>query len=240
MSDYSDGSGQIPRRPRVNDGPPPVSGVVAIVLAVVAVVAGYFILRSITDDGNETGGLANPSGVETPADGSTPTSAPVSGDGATPTLAPVETTPPGLVTTGASVLVANANGQGGSAGKASLVLANSAGFQMTPEPTNATESTPDIDTSAIYFDPANTAAQTVANSLNTVMGGALNVQPLPDPVPIVDGDMKGAGVLLMLGKDFADMAPGQLDLTQVDPAAATAATNPPTGATTAPSSTTAP
>jgi hypothetical protein len=238
MSDYSDGSGQITRRPRVNDGPPPVSGVVAIVLAVVAVLAGYFILRSITDDGTTT--AVNPPGNETPADGSTPDSVPTSDGGAAPTLAPVPTTPAGLETTGASVLVANANGQGGSAGKAALVLANSAGFQLTAEPTNATESTPDIDTSAIYYDPANPAAETVANSLNIVMGGALNVQPLPDPVPIIDGDMKGAGVLLMLGKDFADMAPGQLDLTQVDPAAATAATNPPTDATTPPGSTAAP
>jgi hypothetical protein len=238
MSDYSDGSGQISRRPRVNDGPPPVSGVVAILLAVVAVLAGYFILRSITDDGTASG--LPGTDVETPSGGSPPSTAPTSDGGATPTLAPVTTAPPGLVTTGASVLVANANGQGGSAGKAALVLANSAGFQLTAEPTNATESTPDIDTSAIYYDAANQAAQTVANSLNTVMGGALNVQPLPDPVPIVDGDMKGAGVLLMLGKDFADMTPGQLDLTQINPSAATPATNPPTDATTAPSSTTAP
>jgi hypothetical protein len=239
MSDYSDGSGQITRRPRVNDGPPPVSGVVAIVLAVVAVVAGYFILRSITDDGTATGGLTSPGGVETPSSGSTADSSPTDGSTA-PTLAPVPTTPPGLVTTGASVLVANANGQGGSAGKAALVLANSAGFQMTAEPTDATESTPDIDTSAIYYDASNPAAEVVANSLNTVMGGALNVQPLPDPVPVVDGDMKGGGVLLMLGRDFADMTPGDLDLTQIDQAGATAATNPPTDGTTAPSSTTAP
>src|SRR5688500_9441905 len=109
MSDYSDGSGQITRRPRVNDGPPPVSGVVAIVLAVVAVVAGYFILRTITDDGTATGGPLDPSGVET--DNSTPDSTPTS-DGSAPTLAPVPTTPAGLPVTGASVLVANANGQG--------------------------------------------------------------------------------------------------------------------------------
>lgn len=239
MSDYSDGSGQITRRPRVSDGPPPVSGVVAIVLAVVAVLAGYFILRSITDEGTNTGIVTNPGG-EAPSSGSTPGSAPTSDGGAAPTLAPVDTVPPGLQTTGASVLVANANGQGGSAGKASLVLANSAGFQMTAEPTDATESTPDIDTSAIYYDPANPAALIVANSLNTVMGGTLSVLELPDPVPVLEGDMKGAGVLLMLGRDFADMTPGDLDLTQVNPSGDTATTNPPTGATTAPSSTTAP
>ena len=44
MTDVPDGSGQIPRRaPRVSDGSAPVSGALAIVLAVVAVVAGFLI-----------------------------------------------------------------------------------------------------------------------------------------------------------------------------------------------------
>lgn len=225
---YEDGSGPIARRPRVNDGPPPVSGVVAIVLAVIAVVAGYLILRSITDDG---GVVAGP-GVETPGDeplgtaSTTPTSS-----ASAPSLAPVVTQPQSLVTTGAAVIVANANGRGGSAGEAARVLSNSAGFEVT-EPTDTNASAPDIDTSAIYYDAANPAAQVVANSLNTVLGGALNVQPMPDPLPITDGDLKGAGVLLMLGRDFADLAPGDLDLTQINQSGAvTPPTNPPTGTT---------
>ena len=51
MSDVADGSGPVPRRsPRSSDGGAPVSGALAIVLAVVAVVAGFFILRSISGD----------------------------------------------------------------------------------------------------------------------------------------------------------------------------------------------
>ncbi len=232
---YEDGSGQIARRPRVNDGPPPVSGIVAIVLAVIAVAAGYLILRSITDDGGVTapaGGGDTP-GVVTPTESTTP-----SASDSVPQLEPVITEPPGLPTTGASVIVANANGRGGSAGAAARILANSAGFQTT-DPTDTNESAPDIDTSAIYYDAANPAAQAVANSLNVVLGGTLNVAPLPDPLPIRDNDMKGAGVLLMLGRDFAEMAPGDLDLTQIDQSASGAAT-PPTNPSTATPPTSAP
>ena len=231
---YEDGSGQIARRPRVNDGPPPVSGIVAIVLAVIAVAAGYLILRSITNDGGvatgPTGGVDTP-GIVDPTDSTTPSTVE-----SVPQLAPVATEPPSLPTTGAAVIVANANGRGGSAGAAARILSNSAGFQVT-DPTDTNESAPNIDTSAIYYDSTNPAAQSVANSLNVVLGGTLNVQPLPDPLPITGGDMKGAGVLLMLGRDFAEMAPGDLDLTQIDQSggAAPPPTNPSTAtATSAP------
>ena len=51
MSDLADGSGHMPRRTRVGEGGAPVSGGLAIVLAVVAVVAGFLILRSISNGG---------------------------------------------------------------------------------------------------------------------------------------------------------------------------------------------
>lgn len=229
---YEDGSGQISRRPRVNDGPPPVSGVVAIVLAVIAVVAGYLILRSITDDG-AVATTPGAGGDPNPGEVTGTTAAPVGSSA--PTLAPTPTAPQYLVTTGAPLIVANANGKSGSAAAAARVLENSAHFDLVDEQTDLNVSTPDVDTSVIYYDTANPQAQVVANSLNTVLGGTLSVGPLDNP-PITDGDMKGAGVLLLLGKDFMDLAPGQLDLTNIDPAGGTATppTNPATGATTAP------
>ena len=61
MTDAPDGSGQIPRRsPRVGDGGAPVSGALAIVLAVVAVISGFLILRSISDDGNDSADFPEP------------------------------------------------------------------------------------------------------------------------------------------------------------------------------------
>lgn len=224
MSDYSDGSGQIPRRPRVGDGPAPVSGVVAIVLAVVAVVAGYLILRSITDNGESASSL-NP-GSESEAPSVTESTVP---DNTTPVDSlPTSTEPPGLVVTGATVIVANANGTDGSAGLAGRVLNSSAGFAFA-EPTNLSSSRDPIDTSEIYYVDGDAAAQTVANSLNAVLGGALTVQALPEPAPITDGNMKGATVLLLLGKDFAELAPGALNLTGITGATQAEVTNPPTG-----------
>lgn len=210
---YDDGSGQISRRPRVNDGPAPVSGVVAIVLAVVAVVAGYLILRSITDSG-DTASPLNPGGggQVTPGDGTQPTNTdPLT---TAETLPPEPTDPPTLPVGPSKLIVANANGRSGSADQAGRVLESSAGFTLV-DPTNDTASSPDIDTSLIYYDPSDPDAQAVANTLNTVLGGQLNVTELPAEIPITEGDMKGATVLLMLGKDFNQLAPGQLDLTGI-------------------------
>jgi hypothetical protein len=230
MSDYSDGSGSVSRRPRVSDNPAPVSGVVAIVLAVVAVVAGYLILDSITEGGTDGGLVVNEQPGDGATDGATDGSV-VTTIGSTDTLAPT-TTQPAFTTTGASVIVANANGTSGSAGKASRVLTSSAGFTLV-EPTDAASTVQALDTSLIYFDSANPSAQPVAEALNAVLGGALNVAPMPPTgAPVADGDLKGAGVLLMLGLDFADMTPGQLNLAAIG-GAAPAATNPAV-ATTAP------
>ena len=44
MSEMTDASGQMPRRPRVGDGGAPVTGALAIVLALVAVVAGAAVV----------------------------------------------------------------------------------------------------------------------------------------------------------------------------------------------------
>src|SRR5262245_857186 len=109
MSDVSDGSGPIQRRaPRSSDGAAPVSGALAIVLAVVAVVAGFLILRSISDDGEKQFDLQSAgTGPAANDDGDTATTTtPVSPQ----STAPAATTVPPMVTDGATVIVANANG----------------------------------------------------------------------------------------------------------------------------------
>jgi len=223
---YEDASGQVPRRPRVGDGPPQVSGVVAIVLAAVAVIAGYLILRSITDGGNDTGALNPGGGIEAPETGSS--TVPDSSD-SVPSLPTQTTEPPPAHPVGPSkLIVANANGKSGSADQASRVLSSSAKFE-TVEPTNDTPSSPNIDTSLIYFDPSDPDAEAVAGTLKYVLGGTPNIAELPDPIPIAnDGDMKGATVLLMLGTDFNEMAPGQLTLDGLGEGSAPVQTNPET------------
>jgi hypothetical protein len=161
------------------------------VLAVVAVVAGFFILRNITDD-NESGSGSG-GAVDAGADVTTTTVDPL-GTSTTVTTTTVFTP----VTEGATVVVANANTVGGSAGRMTTTL-ETAGFTMG-EPTNAAETR---DESIVYYDPSVAASEAVADSVGVVMGG-LAVEPVPTPPPTDDGTMGDGSVLLMLGNAQAD------------------------------------
>jgi hypothetical protein len=194
----------------------------AIVLAVLAVVAGFFILRSISGDEKKQFDLQS-AGTGAPSDGGsdTPsTTAPVS----PVTTAPVATTTT-LVLDGATVVVANANGIGGSAATMSEALEIGPGFTMG-DPVDASDATGDLETTVIYYDPAQAAAQAVANSVNLALGGGATVLPLPSGTPPVqNGDIGGAGVLVMLGLDKANKT-----LEELNPTTNTApvvVTNPP-------------
>lgn len=213
MTDGTDGSGQIPRRTaRVGDGRSPVSGALAIVLAVVAVVAGFLILRSISDGGEQAldfdGGASAPqSGDQASVDGDATDS---TTDETIATL-PTTTTLPPLVVEGASVIVANANGVGGSASAMSRALETGPGFTMV-DPVNSSVTIGDIEASVIYYDPTVPAAESVAGSLSTVLGGVATISPMPETPPTRDGTLNGAQVLLMLGNDkagktLAELAP---------------------------------
>lgn len=205
MTDVPDGSGQIPRRgARASDGGAPFGGALAIVLAVVAVVAGFLILRSLSDDG---GSLAGPSaGAD---DGGTDSADTTT----TSSVAPLDTTTttvPTLVVEGARVIVANASKVGGSAGAMTRQLETGPGFDMV-EPTNASSTIDALDGSVIYFDTTNTAAEAVANSLAEVLGGVGTIQPLTGTPPTENGTMGGAHVLFMLGKDKAGKTLAELN-----------------------------
>ncbi|MFP5489505.1 MAG: LytR C-terminal domain-containing protein [Acidimicrobiia bacterium] len=200
-----------------------MSGALAMVLAAVALVAGFFILRSISDGGEQSLDLPGTGGSgEAPnGDGDDDAADP---DATTTTVASATTTTtePPLVTTGASVIVANANGLGGSAGNMTRTLETGGGFTMV-DPTDASSTVGTLDVSVIYFDPAITGSEAVAESVNRVLGGDLQVSPLPGTPPTQDGSMDGAGVLLMLGLDKANKT-----LEELNPSSgAPAATNPP-------------
>jgi len=180
-----------PRRsPRQGLGGSPVGSTLSIVLAVVAVIIGFLILQNITDGGGSGGSSVGSDVVDvstTPID-----------TGLTTTPVPTTTTSP-LVTDGATVIVANASGVGGSAGRMTDTL-SIAGFTMG-DPTNATSG--QIEESIVYYDPAIAAAQDVANSVAVVMGG-LEVEVVPTPAPVEGGSLGDAGVLVLLGTNQAD------------------------------------
>lgn len=184
------------RRPgRSGDGGAPVTGALAIVLAVVAVVAGFLILRTISGDDN--GGAISPgpgTGTTQPGDGPDGTQ-PIATEPTTTT-----TTLPPDVFDGATVVVANANGVDGSAGQMSRAL-DAAGFTLG-DAVNASFETGQIDASLIYYDPSNDAARAVAETLDRLTGGDSAISPLPDPIPTRDGALEG-DVLFLLGNDKA-------------------------------------
>jgi hypothetical protein len=136
-----------------------------------------------------------------------------------------------FATTGATVVVANASGIGGSAGRMTDELA-AVGFTMGT-PTNATSGQQEAST--VHYDPEIAAAQAVADSVARVMGG-LTVETIPDPVPVDGGSLDGAGVLVMLGTDEADQS-----LDDLQEASAPTVTAPPVaGGTTVPPTTAPP
>jgi len=195
------------RAPRQGSSPSPVGSTLSIVLAVVAVIAGFLILQNLTNDDNsgvsapigdaagaseESGGTTLPDLVLDPVASSTTT---------TTTTIP-------LVTTGASVVVANANTVGGSAGAMTRTL-EFEGFTMV-DPVNATG--PNLLESLVYYDAAQAGALDVANSVAYVLGG-LSVGEVPTPVPVESGSLGDAGVLLMLGDNEAGKTVEELQAT---------------------------
>jgi hypothetical protein len=201
------------RSPRQGVGGSPMGSTISIVLAVVAVIVGFLILQNITDDSPSAG-----DGGSTPVDSvvdSTP-------DSVVETSSTTTTEPP-LVTEGATVLVANASGVPGSAGRMTTELAT-IGFTMA-EATNSTQS--GLTASLVQYDPTIAAAQDVAESVARTMGG-LTVEVVPTPAPVEGGSLNGAGVLVLLGTDQADKTIAQLSA----PTASVTPAPDPSGATT--------
>jgi len=180
------------RSPRVGDSGSPVGSTLSIVLAVIAVIAGFFILRAITDDDGDSGSATDDTtssvlGSDLPADTS----------GAVTTVAPGPTTiAPSK--TGATVSVANASGVSGSAASMTQALA-AAGYAMGEAGNNTGGS--DLTTSVVYYAPGDAAAQAVAQSVALDLGG-LTTEAMPNPPPI-DKGLGTSTVLLMVGTDTA-------------------------------------
>ncbi len=198
------------RSPRVGDGGSPVGSTLSIVLAVIAVIAGFFILRAITDD-DDGGGATDNTSSTVPGDS---IDSVVTTTGGGPTTPTGPTTPaPSL--TGATVSVANASGVSGSAASMTQALAT-AGYTMGEAGNNSGGA--DLTTSVVYYAPGDAAAQSVALSVAQALGG-LTTEAMPNPPPI-DKGLGTSTVLLMVGTDTAGKTLAEL----------AAATTPTTGA----------
>lgn len=115
---------------------------------------------------------------------------------ATTTTSTTTTTTIPLVTEGATVVVANASGVSGSAGRMTDQFGE-AGF-TTGTPTNALEKAED---SVVHHTTADGALE-VAESVALLLGGVA-IETMPTPVPTAEGEIDGE-VLVLLGDNQAD------------------------------------
>ncbi len=176
-----------------SSGGAPMGSTISIVVAVVAVIMGFLILKNITSD-------SSGKSAGTPSE----TTNPINVVDPNATTIPLETTTtaPAMVYTGATVIVANASGIQGTAGQFSKALGQ-VGFTMAT-PTNAAGAEAKLATSKVYFLPG---GELVAASVAKSMGG-VTFSALPTPVP-VKGEAAGIGeatVVVMLGSDLAGKA----------------------------------
>lgn len=210
--DSDTGSG---RRPRAGESGAPVGSILSIILAVAAVLIGLFILRQIEDD-DETATTPGPD----PTTESTPTAP--SDSTAPGGSGPQETTPTTEqidVREGATVVIANANTTGGSAGQMNEEF-RAAGFETGP-PVDAAGEEVQLDRSKVYFTRGNRESRDVANTAARLLGG-VEVERMPDTIPVQGGRIDGE-VLVMLGIDEAGKSleelsenPGGTDTTVLD------------------------
>ena len=189
-----------PRRSRdTGSAGSPMGSTAAIVIAIVAVVAGFLILRQINDD---DGGGSTPLAT-TPL--------------ATEPAVPVETTPATVAATvdGATVVVANASTVNGAAGVLTTALSGK-NFTMA----KATNATAKQEDTTILYDPSNSNALGVATYLASLMGNP-SVLEVSAPAPIEGGLLpEGVSIIVMLGSDKANST-----LEQMNAPATSAVTN---------------
>lgn len=189
--------------------PMPSTGTMGAVVAVVALILGFLILRDVRNDGGST---------VTP------------GQGSTETVAPGVTTDPNVTTTAPpmnrgnfTIQVANSSGIAGSAGDLTTKLQDE-NFNVYPA-LNVAPGTPKREKTGVYYVAGSEAnAQLVAQ----VLGGNVEIGAMPSPIPLETGSLREATVLILLGTDLSNK-PLQGVVGAPNGQAATTTTAPPAG-----------
>ncbi len=176
-----------PRSAPTQGTPRSPSPTIAVVVAVIAAALGFFILKQVSDDGGSSGGATSPT------------------DAATETTVPASTATTAATTVEKAsfqVVVANASGVGGAAGKLTTDL-QARGYK-TLKATNVAAGTPQAATTTVYYT---TGSQAAADAVLAELGLAGPAQPIPATGFVVpEADRAGANVVIVLGKDLAGKA----------------------------------
>lgn len=186
-------SSEQPRRSRESSGSSgaPMGSTAAIIIAIVAVVAGFLILREIRSDDGGEGAVPETTTATTIDPALTTTSVP----------AETTTTVPAMTYEGATAVVANASTVNGAAGVLTTALTGK-GFTLA-KATNASEKRAET---VVYYVDGDAAALAVGTSIASLLGPGTTVQPMPSPPPVTDGALPPeVTVLVMLGSDKANL-----------------------------------
>ena len=172
------------QRPRASRPslPSPSTGTMGAVVAVVALLLGFLVLRDVNGSSLDTN---SPTPQETVPGGGT-----VDPNATTTTVQ--------FSTLGFKLIVANASGVAGSAGAMTLALQN-LGFIAPPAVNLAPGAAKRQKTGVFYTAGCETNAQKVAEAL----GGNVDIAAMPNPVPTETGNLGDACVLILLGTDLA-------------------------------------
>ena len=158
-----------------------VNSTLSIIIAVLAVLLGFFILRDIRSDQT---GQSSVAATEIVTDSTETTM----GEVVVPTT---------LVLTSFKIQVTNASGISGSAGQLTTEL-QGRGYIVQPA-NNKSEITPKQTVTVVYYLlGSEQAAAAVANAL-----GGVGIAAMPAPIPTESGNLGEATVLILLGTDLA-------------------------------------
>ena len=167
----------------------PVGSTVAIVVAIVATVLGFFVLKQIRSDGD------NPV-ASAPNETTALTTVSTLPEITQPVITAAPTLPPAVVDASITIIVANAADKKGVARNLTTEL-QALGFTLG-EPTNGSAN---VDVTKVLWDDAVPAAQVVAESLGVQLGN-VPVETIATPAPIVGGVLpEGVAVVVLIGKD---------------------------------------
>ena len=167
----------------------PVGSTVAIVVAIVATVLGFFVLKQIRSDSDDPVASA-------PNETTAPTTASTLPENTQPVVSVAPTLPLPVVDAAITIIVANAADKKGVARNLTTELA-ALGFTLG-EPTNGSAN---VDVTMVLWDDAVPAAQAVANSLGVQLGN-VPVETIATPAPIVGGVLpEGVAIVVLVGKD---------------------------------------
>jgi LytR cell envelope-related transcriptional attenuator len=182
--------------PPMGDGQAPVTTVIVLAAAGIAVIAGFVLLLSIGESVGGSGDAVSDVPVTT-VTMPPPTSGPPPSTTTITTIPTTTTVAPSVSKSAATVVVANASGVDRSATAMTAQLA--ADGYATTAVANATG--PRLERSIIYYVEGDPAALAVAGLLGAQIPTAQTL-PMPQPPPL-DRPLNKATVALILGRDAA-------------------------------------